>query len=253
MAKITYKLKTGKFLFYVFIGLSFSLNSYGETITLKNGKTVEGELLEKTDKYIKIAVSGVPITYYLDEIESISAKQEAPPVIKAGASSAKKDNQPNITPEQKSNTGWQEWYKNVSPYLSQVNAIASDFGKLQNEATAATQKMTQNKNPALVKIFMELKNKMSERRSDFNKLSPPQELQRYHTLVADALNNNLKIIDEGIAGNSLSVTGYVRNTITLQIEALKELLRVYAQHNVPKEHTSPVEQQLETLKRMFPK
>jgi len=49
--------------------------AYAETIVLKSGKTVEGKLIEKTDKYIKIDFEGVILTYFLDEIKSIDAEQ----------------------------------------------------------------------------------------------------------------------------------------------------------------------------------
>ncbi|MDD5356047.1 MAG: hypothetical protein PHY56_05895, partial [Candidatus Omnitrophica bacterium] len=49
--------------------------SYAETIVLKSGRTVEGNLIEKTDKYIKIDFQGVPLTYFFDEIESIDGEK----------------------------------------------------------------------------------------------------------------------------------------------------------------------------------
>ncbi|MDD4182544.1 MAG: tetratricopeptide repeat protein [Candidatus Omnitrophica bacterium] len=52
--------------------------AYAETIILKNGKTVEGNIVEKTDKYIKIDVLGIAVTYYLDNIESIDGKNITP-------------------------------------------------------------------------------------------------------------------------------------------------------------------------------
>ncbi|MFA6282429.1 MAG: hypothetical protein WCY05_08040 [Candidatus Omnitrophota bacterium] len=58
---------------------------FAETIVLKSGKTIEGKILEKTDKYIKVDTEGIAITYYLDDIASIdgnsamfSSKQVAP-------------------------------------------------------------------------------------------------------------------------------------------------------------------------------
>lgn len=54
--------------------LFFPAAIYAETIVLKSGKMVEGKLIEKTDKYLKIDFYGVPLTYYLDEIESIDGK-----------------------------------------------------------------------------------------------------------------------------------------------------------------------------------
>jgi tetratricopeptide (TPR) repeat protein len=53
----------------IFLFISSSI--FAETIILKSGKTIEGKILEKTDKYIKIDLQGVPLTYFLDEIESI--------------------------------------------------------------------------------------------------------------------------------------------------------------------------------------
>ncbi|MDD5108036.1 MAG: tetratricopeptide repeat protein [Candidatus Omnitrophica bacterium] len=48
-----------------------------ETVTLKSGKTIEGKITEKTDKYIKIDFDGMPLTFFLDEIKSIDERKEA--------------------------------------------------------------------------------------------------------------------------------------------------------------------------------
>lgn len=48
--------------------------TFSETIRLKTGKIIEGEILEKTDDYIKIDFLGLPITYYAKEIENIEVK-----------------------------------------------------------------------------------------------------------------------------------------------------------------------------------
>ena len=50
------------------------MSIFAETIVLKSGSIVEGKLIEKTDKYIKIDFQSVPLTYYLDEVESIDGK-----------------------------------------------------------------------------------------------------------------------------------------------------------------------------------
>lgn len=50
-----------------------------ESIRLKSGRTVEGKILTQTDDSITIDVGiGVPVTYYLDEIENISEGTPAP-------------------------------------------------------------------------------------------------------------------------------------------------------------------------------
>jgi hypothetical protein len=47
---------------------------YAETVVLKSGKTVEGKILEKTDKYIKLDLYGVNLIYFFDEIATIDGK-----------------------------------------------------------------------------------------------------------------------------------------------------------------------------------
>jgi len=66
-----------KILIILALAMSFCFQAFvfAETIVLKSGKSVEGKLIEKTDKYIKIDFMGVPLTYFFDEIESIDGKQ----------------------------------------------------------------------------------------------------------------------------------------------------------------------------------
>jgi len=45
--------------------------SYAETIYLKNGKKVEGKIIDKKTNYIKVMIKGIPFTYFIDEIEKI--------------------------------------------------------------------------------------------------------------------------------------------------------------------------------------
>jgi len=51
--------------------LTMSLPLSAETTILKSGKTVKGKIIERTDEYIKIDFHGVPLTRYLEDIESI--------------------------------------------------------------------------------------------------------------------------------------------------------------------------------------
>lgn len=44
---------------------------FPETIILKSGNKIEGKIIERTDKYIKIDFEGVPLTYFPEDIESI--------------------------------------------------------------------------------------------------------------------------------------------------------------------------------------
>jgi len=59
----------------VLMFLLLSLPLFAETIILKSGKTIEAEIIERSGDYIKINVYGVPLTYYLEVIESIDGER----------------------------------------------------------------------------------------------------------------------------------------------------------------------------------
>jgi len=59
------------------IVISLSTSAFAETITLKSGTKVEGKILERTDKYVKLDFHGVPIKYNIQDIENIDGN---PPV-----------------------------------------------------------------------------------------------------------------------------------------------------------------------------
>lgn len=72
------------------LAVFFCVNSvvFAETIYLKTGKKIRAQILERDDKKIKVDISGVKITYYMDEIDRIedadnqpaAAAQSNPPV-----------------------------------------------------------------------------------------------------------------------------------------------------------------------------
>ena len=65
----------------VIVGLCFPMLAAAEVVVLKSGNTIEGKIIEKADKYIKIDFQGIPLTYWLEDIESIDGKPILSPVI----------------------------------------------------------------------------------------------------------------------------------------------------------------------------
>jgi tetratricopeptide (TPR) repeat protein len=63
-----------KILLILLLVLYFPLPVFAETILLKSGKIVEGEVIKKDDKCMQINSQGVLLTYYRDEIASIDGK-----------------------------------------------------------------------------------------------------------------------------------------------------------------------------------
>ncbi|MCK4917230.1 MAG: hypothetical protein KAJ79_06405 [Candidatus Omnitrophica bacterium] len=63
-------------IFFPIILLLSSPLSFSAIIHLKNGNTINAEIIQKTDEYIKVEKYGMPITYYFDNIEKISYVRE---------------------------------------------------------------------------------------------------------------------------------------------------------------------------------
>ena len=59
----------------ILISLSLVIPAFAETIVLKSGNTIEGKMLERTDEYIKIDFEEAPLTYFMDEIDSIDGQK----------------------------------------------------------------------------------------------------------------------------------------------------------------------------------
>jgi hypothetical protein len=57
--------------------LCFPVFIFAETIILKSGKTVEGKIIEKTDKYVKVDFYGVELTYWMNDIERIENESKS--------------------------------------------------------------------------------------------------------------------------------------------------------------------------------
>ncbi|MFA5271660.1 MAG: tetratricopeptide repeat protein [Candidatus Omnitrophota bacterium] len=60
-------------LLFCFMGIAMS--SRAEILVLKNGNTIEGKIIERTDKYIKVDILDIPITYYLADVDSIDGQK----------------------------------------------------------------------------------------------------------------------------------------------------------------------------------
>ena len=85
----------------------FGLTSgFAESLKLKTGETIEGKLVEKTNSHVKMDVSGIILTYFVDDIESTSWDTSKAAENTTGAR--------NITSEKNSNgnTSSEEYYIN---------------------------------------------------------------------------------------------------------------------------------------------
>lgn len=117
-----------KMLLILLLVLCFPISIFAETIVLKSGQKVEGQIIKRTDEYVKIDFQEVILTYFLDEIETIDGKKVNLSI-----------KQTNVVLEDK---------RAQYPYISEKNEIASIKDDLSE--TASEQKVyTLEKPPAI--------------------------------------------------------------------------------------------------------
>jgi len=63
--------------------LSFPQLILAETLLLKSGQQIEGKIVERTDKYVKVYFMGVLLTYFYDQIEAIDGAEPVIPIKEA--------------------------------------------------------------------------------------------------------------------------------------------------------------------------
>ncbi len=60
-------------------------NAYADSITLKSGRKIEGQIIEKSDEWVKVDTNGVKLTYFLDEVDNINGEKISITVKKTAA------------------------------------------------------------------------------------------------------------------------------------------------------------------------
>jgi hypothetical protein len=54
-----------------------TLNALADTVTLKSGQEIEGNIVERTDESVRMESFGVEVTYFMDEIDKINGESVA--------------------------------------------------------------------------------------------------------------------------------------------------------------------------------
>ena len=76
----------------IFLVILFPTFAFTSQIILKTGQKIEGNIIEQTDKYVKIDTGlGVPITYYSDQIGTVNSPSSSVPSITINQDKSQQD------------------------------------------------------------------------------------------------------------------------------------------------------------------
>lgn len=207
---------------FLLIGLMFLITSFcsAETIVLKSGKTIEGKIIKRTDRSIKVEVSGVPITYYLDEVASIGGKE-------AIVSSA----------EQDKTMSWEEWRASAESYMSKVNEITIRQGETSIQLSQQlANAVNQHSSPKEIdKILSNIIKALSLTIKELQALKPLEELRYFHSEILKSYKDMQSGYEAHLRRDIDTAKLLGRRGTTRMIGALEDYKRLISKYGAPKE------------------
>lgn len=226
-----------KILIVVFF-LCFLPSLLAEIITLKSSKKIEGNIVEETAEYIKVDFSGVPLTYYRDEIADIKVEPAEPTQSRNHYSSS----------SQQSNQSWNRWYNQIFPYIKKMKSINQKNQKYMDELNQKSTEMVQGGNMENFQALMrESQEVLSGIVDQLRQLQPPAELRLFHEKNIESAEYSRRGIDAILAGDISSASSYGVKTIKSGLEAVKQQRRVYKEHGAPREYIEPLDKNISIL------
>lgn len=161
--------------FFLLVFVFLATYGWSDTLELKNGTIVEGEIVERGDDFIRMNINGVRITYYNDEIENV---QEA--------SSTQKDmEEPRLTPMQILESG-------KTPTVNQLLTSLPTASDISNQPDWQSAQGTKRE---LILKFIVLFGTRDTMRANFEKMSaslPPEKAAAFRRAYnVDAVINLL--------------------------------------------------------------
>ncbi|MDD4955365.1 MAG: hypothetical protein PHP17_04950 [Candidatus Omnitrophica bacterium] len=217
--------------------LFYALPVFAEKITLNSGKTVEGKIIERTNDKIKIDVGGIPITYYMDQIESIDGNKIKPSSIpeesadKSETKPEEKSTAPqaaNTVDKSKSVSSCQDWInsKQVTDYFRQEQLITRE---LNQKGQVIIDRM--NKKSEIVASLAQLKEIGLTASRKMNEIIPPEELTGMYKLKKQSLEYGQLAMEAAMNKDIDTANAYYIKQSEATKKANEELRNLYVAHS----------------------
>lgn len=151
-------------------------NVFADTLLLKSGKTVEGNIIEKTSDSVKLEVEGIPLTYYVSDIDLINGQKLVGASSDSSSSSTTavsvQENFSNQTQADKTIT--QSEVENVASAGTEVNPIDKEIYSSETIEPFKQEKETQEEQPQKISKDDSSVSALNQRSSKMDSLTPEQ-------------------------------------------------------------------------------
>ncbi len=165
---------------FLFGSLYLSNPVFSEIIVLKSGQTVQGKIIEEKEKYVKLELGGIPLTYYREDIERIDPDPVNKPVeIKIKAVTISKEE-----------------------FLTKIGVSGEKIMTIKQKAFADAQKVKGGKsNPEYSHIIHEGVADIRGEIKEINRLSVPNNCQKLKELFVENYDSHVEQLLDDINGS----------------------------------------------------
>jgi hypothetical protein len=220
-------------------------------VVLKTGKTLKGKIVEETDKYLKLNIDGVPLTYYIGDVESIDGRKPVSPFteytdfLKKGAEQAQKqpiEEQPFVITMEINAKEWQNWYENVKDYLNTVEKLLAENSTYQAKGDLLAKQAKQSEGDSATKEELaKTKDQVRLLLDRLNTLTPPKDLAEYHTNAKEAIEYNAAMFAAALENNSVEVSQCMLMATKATRNSLAILKNIFSQKKAPQEKRETID------------
>ena len=191
--KVYLKIISNTVPFLVFV-LCFCPLSFAEVIYLKSGKNVEGQIIGKTDTFVKVKFHGVVLTYYWDDIGHIDGEFSQTSLRK------EKDKvESGVTGTLKTETVEQQQVLN---FISKSAAIIKDMNdKLANKKESLIKSTLVGNRKKMTKVTSEMRDIIKQHKQQVLALSPPSSCNKLKSVTVQWFQVNEDIHNELVKNN----------------------------------------------------
>jgi len=213
--------------------------SIADSIKLTSGKVFEGEIIEKTQEYIKMNTSVGEITIPIKSIDPDSLSS-------GGAGS-------EISEEEKAASfkvdDWDQWIAQNQGYLDIISEMQQKYLSTMDESTRNINEALGKKDIKAGKAAaVKARSKLLFLKEEVLKVQPPKELQGFHEKIQQTYNYAYKSVSMWLVADQQAYYKYYKRSQKAYIASVSELKDLYKYNDAPAEVVEIMEKSVEIFK-----
>jgi hypothetical protein len=211
----------------VILLLALPLICFAEIVVLKSGKTIEEKIIEKADDYVRVEIAGEPVTYFLDEIESIEGESyQSVPRNEDNITASQSDTSPL---SEDNNLEQQQVLGYINKSGSIIKGMNTEIAKKQTLLAQASMIKDMEKMHIVTK---EMRDIIKQHKEQFLSLSIPPNCQPLYTAILNLLQLQEDIHNELIDGDmekSNALTKQLPEVLNIMTQEVNRLIQHYGE------------------------